>query len=474
MTATSKVDGLCIAATGTNQTWILRMPSSRKHSGLLTRDGRLFLTLLIVSACFSIVCYAVLKLAHLQNWQSLAFAASFGALIGLGFFFPAKRVAQVKATNTRLRKANRTLELLYAASTAIIDSDHLEEMLGKVVSILVKHFGAMGGAVSLVEGPSPTRVFVRATDLTDEQRASVAKLEADWSQAHLLVIGDTTIQPSFTPESLPLSTTPSLENDGIAAGHTWYVPLETHPNAPPIGVLVLFFDPPEDPEDTARSALLPIARHLGAAILNARLLEKAQWQAVTDPLTGLYNRRALDRWLNTELQLAQKADRPIALLMIDLDGFKEINDTYGHLIGDQVLAHTSVILQEIIRSDDMVVRFGGEEFAILLRNASVERAAETAERIRSRFAQYDWTVFGIRSHSLTVSLGVISCRGEMDNPDTLIAAADRLLYQAKQNGKNCVAIGSDVASIVGLGHNTQSVLAAQPIQPLAPPECMVG
>ena len=369
-----------------------------------------------------------------------------------------RRLAQVEDTNARLRRANSALELLHAASTAIINSDQLETMIQQVVTVIVEHFGALGGAVRLAEGAPPGRFFVHATDLTEEQQRILVTLQENWSESRRLVISDDSIAISAAPGALSLAAASVSEENGIAVGQTWHIPLETRPNDPPLGVLVLFFDPPEVLDDTARSALLPIARHLGAAVLNALHHEQTKRQAVTDPLTGLYNRRALDHWLNTEIVLAQQADRPIALLMVDLDWFKEVNDTYGHLIGDQVLARASAVLQESIRTDDIVVRFGGEEFAVLLRNAGLDQAAEVAERIRSRIALIDWAYLGIDGHVLTVSIGAISYRGKLGAPDVLIAAADRLLYKAKQNGKNCVTITSDLAGVDGLGHNAQAIL----------------
>ena len=491
----------------------VRMLRSWKVPGSRGGDERLLICLLIVSATFGMGLYAVVDFFDLNVFNGLILAAFYGALGGISLFFLGKlilhytiarfleaarsvaspisllpnpprwkqgelsllnsvfeitlrqiteterrRLAQAEDTNARLRKANSTLELLHAASTAIIDSDRLETMIQQVIAIIVDHFGALGGAVRIAEGVSPGRFVVPATDLTEEQERMLASLEAHWSEPCRLVIRGGAMTTVPIPNALSLAAEPVAADIGIAVGHTWSIPLETQPNNAPLGVLVLFFDPPEILDDTARSALLPIARHLGAAVLNALHHDQTRRQAVTDPLTGLYNRRVLDHWLNTEILLAQKADTPIALLMVDLDRFKEINDNYGHLVGDQVLARASAMLQESIRTDDIVIRFGGEEFAVLLRNAGLDQAAEVAERIRSRIALTDWSLLGINDHSLTVSIGAISYRGTIGDPNVLIAAADRLLYKAKQNGKNCVTFASDLADVVGLGHNAQTIL----------------
>lgn len=163
--------------------------------------------------------------------------------------------------------------------------------------------------------------------------------------------------------------------------------------------------------------------------------------SMRDDLTGLYNRRFFIEHLSVEIETAHRYQRPLSLLMLDVDYFKNINDTYGHLTGDQCLVHFALILTDSSRQSDVVARYGGEEFAICLPHTDYEAALALAERLRSNientpFAQGDLSV------SLTASIGVAELsrlnNSELNQIDALITAADNAMYQAKNGGRNRV------------------------------------
>jgi diguanylate cyclase (GGDEF)-like protein len=169
---------------------------------------------------------------------------------------------------------------------------------------------------------------------------------------------------------------------------------------------------------------------------NALLYKRALQSAFTDPVTGTHNRAAFDNALQREVELAQRHGTQLSLVMVDADHFKRINDTYGHIVGDSVLRGLGDCLLKSARGCDMVFRYGGEEFAVVLSNTRGDGALRLAERIRStveakRF-QYEETVL-----SLTVSVGVASLTLN-DDAAALIERADRALYQAKHAGRNRV------------------------------------
>jgi diguanylate cyclase (GGDEF)-like protein len=164
-------------------------------------------------------------------------------------------------------------------------------------------------------------------------------------------------------------------------------------------------------------------------------LEKQRQAASTDPLTGLYNRRAMDHHLD-ELW-SEPVDGPLAILMLDIDYFKRINDTYGHLTGDRALCQVAATLCRCIRSDDYAFRYGGEEFLVLLPNTSLDGAISLAESIRGRIAALHLTVPRNWHVPITVSLGVAT-RKDQDDPSSLFDRADRALYAAKHRGRNQV------------------------------------
>jgi diguanylate cyclase (GGDEF)-like protein len=201
------------------------------------------------------------------------------------------------------------------------------------------------------------------------------------------------------------------------------------------------------------------ADQVAIALENARLFAQTQELAITDPLTGLYNRRFFFSQAKAEFERARRYQGPLSIIMLDIDDFKKINDTYGHLIGDQVLQSLAKLCRENVREIDVVGRYGGEEFVILLpetplvtsqtatpavNNTSDEvsinsGAVTAAERLRRKVAQTPIpTEKGILQ--ITISLGVAEYQADINSPEMLLDHADKALYIAKQTGKNRVAI----------------------------------
>ncbi|OQY25498.1 MAG: hypothetical protein B6I37_00930 [Desulfobacteraceae bacterium 4572_35.2] len=158
----------------------------------------------------------------------------------------------------------------------------------------------------------------------------------------------------------------------------------------------------------------------------------------TDSLTRLFNRRKLMQTLDQEFQRHSRSQDTLILLMLDIDHFKQINDTYGHLHGDKVLVTLAKILKEYLRPYDIATRFGGEEFALVLPNTPINGALEVAQRLR--VAVENLTFGGeLRDLKITVSIGVSGYPGAgIESVDQLLQAADQALYQAKNSGRNKV------------------------------------
>ncbi|MCU0635423.1 MAG: diguanylate cyclase [Gemmatimonadaceae bacterium] len=159
--------------------------------------------------------------------------------------------------------------------------------------------------------------------------------------------------------------------------------------------------------------------------------------AHTDPLTQLLNRRAMTERLTDEMERALRFDSSLALLMVDLDHFKRINDTFGHLVGDDVLREVSQLIRATVRASDVVARYGGEEFIVLLPDTPHDIAASMAERIRERVAEHS---FGAHDGlALTSSVGLASFpAARIESVEDLFVRADAALYRAKADGRNCV------------------------------------
>lgn len=173
------------------------------------------------------------------------------------------------------------------------------------------------------------------------------------------------------------------------------------------------------------------------SIENARLFEETRQLAITDELTGLANHRQFYEQLAREMRRAQRYTRPLTLLMLDLDDFKGYNDRYGHLVGDQALRETAEVLRRNARDVDIVTRYGGEEFGIILPETDLAQAAYQAERIRVAVARHGFR--GQESNpqgDLTVSIGVATLTAGMRKIAELVQEADQALYRAKARGRN--------------------------------------
>lgn len=169
------------------------------------------------------------------------------------------------------------------------------------------------------------------------------------------------------------------------------------------------------------------------------LREKLARRAITDPLTGLPNRRYLDEYLEAELARIRRYGGQCALILIDVDNFKNYNDTLGHLAGDDVLRSLADVLQEHLRVSDVAARYGGEEFAVMMVNIDRGEAVEAAERLRRVIEHHDFAREEIQpGGNLTVSLGVAGCPSDGDTAEALMREADAALYRAKREGKNQV------------------------------------
>jgi diguanylate cyclase (GGDEF)-like protein len=199
--------------------------------------------------------------------------------------------------------------------------------------------------------------------------------------------------------------------------------------------------------------------HAATAFARVALLEHLQASALTDGLTGVSNRRAFDAALERELSLAARTGAAVAVVILDLDHFKSLNDTWGHQAGDDVLRGVGAALRSCTRQGDVVARYGGEEFALILPGAVAADAVATARRVRSE-------LLGVEApRPITASLGIACRRGAGLSGAELLAAADTALYAAKGGGR-------DQARLAGVeGPVTGALVDAVPLpRPAAPPE----
>jgi len=165
-------------------------------------------------------------------------------------------------------------------------------------------------------------------------------------------------------------------------------------------------------------------------------------QATVDSLTNIYNRRAFDEFAAKGVLRAQRDKKPISLIMMDIDFFKQVNDSYGHQIGDKVLQEFSLRLKNSLRQYDILARYGGEEFTLLLPDTNTETAMIIAEKLRDTIAQPVFFLENEADLKVTASFGVATNQGENINWQQLISFSDQALYHAKKSGRNCVKLHS--------------------------------
>jgi diguanylate cyclase (GGDEF)-like protein len=202
-----------------------------------------------------------------------------------------------------------------------------------------------------------------------------------------------------------------------------------------IGALSVQSDSPNVYTADDQEMLEMLAAHAAIAIENARLFNQLQHLAITDPLTGVFNRRHFFALAQGELERARRYSRPLSAIMLDIDHFKQVNDLFGHAIGDQTLQLIAKHCRIQLRDSDILCRYGGEEFAVLLPDTDINQARVVAERLRQEIANLTLCA-NDKPFSITVSIGVAAYTSECYDVEVLFRWADQALYSAKAAGRN--------------------------------------
>src|SRR5216117_3471786 len=315
--------------------------------------------------------------------------------------------------------------LLLAIASAVNSSLALEEVLNVALTHAGRIMGAVAGAMYLVRIGKAEMYREASYNLTNRARGGVRKLDEEPLSS---VIG--AMRPLVV--KLDEHTAPGLELGGHPQ-HALVVPIQRSGQL--MGAMELYLNAWRELSEDQADLLNGVASQAAIAIRHAQLFAAQEENALTDELTKLPNRRAFAQQFLLEMQRARRHHNSIAFLMIDLDHFKQVNDTYCHLNGDAVLAELAQILVTGARESDVCARYGGEEFALILHETTEPGARVLAERIRAKVAAATFPG-GLK---LTISIGVAAT----DEPalfTQLIDRADQALYAAKQGGRNQVRV----------------------------------
>jgi diguanylate cyclase (GGDEF)-like protein/PAS domain S-box-containing protein len=340
------------------------------------------------------------------------------------------------------RRSNRVTLLVKSSELLQSCSDH-RDVFSVVSGMATKIFPDLRGAV-LLFGPSNDALEV-ATSWGDCRPTAASFLPQDcWAlrtgHTHFVAAGD-----------------PVAQCKHVSSEDTAYLCLPLISQGKSIGVL--HFQMIEAGE-IAESVLLHttmFAEQVGLSIANLRLREALHEQSIRDPLTGLFNRRYLEETLEREVRRAARSRDSLSVLMIDLDHFKRFNDTNGHEAGDAILRATAALLGRSVRAEDIVCRFGGEEFVIILPTADTNAAHARAEQIRVQLRNLTVLHQGRPLGEVTASAGVATFPLHGSTPQLLLDAADAALYRAKAEGRDRVV---DAVSLAKAETQAESLSAA--------------
>ncbi|MCL9776993.1 diguanylate cyclase [Vibrio methylphosphonaticus] len=334
--------------------------------------------------------------------------------------------AEKNKQDERIRQRTLEIELMHRLANMLAACQNLVEAQRVVEDIVPRILGRVNGSISLMR--SSRNQLVNQLDWGDKWPGSKSFAPDEcWSlrtgRSHLSI-------EEF--HHLSCEHMSAIDNN-----QTLCIPLTAHGNT--IGIMHLYFGQGGIEVDELTTQLAySVAEHLGLALANLSLQEKLRSQALSDPLTGLYNRRFFEQKLTEHTNNSATSSESLSLLMLDLDHFKRFNDNFGHDAGDYVLKEISSLLKRMVADDEIACRLGGEELAVILPHCDMLDATEYANNIVNQIRTMHLEHKGLSLGQLSVSIGVATYPDPASDIEALIKMADKALYLAKDHGRDRV------------------------------------
>lgn len=339
---------------------------------------------------------------------------------------------QLEDMNKKLASSLAEFFTLQQISQAIGSIFDMNELLKFVNDIIIGVMGVSTSNIALYNKDG-NRLVVQVTNITNpRERAILTDNINTPALKECIEKGKPIIDNDVDPDKYPFTRGRNVKS-------LLCVPLQIKGKG--YGLILIEHTIPNAFSEDNERLLEVITQHISIAVENAKLYEQLQEYANTDGLTQVYNRGFFQNRLSEEINRARQQGYEVSIIFFDIDDFKIYNDTYGHLFGDMILKSIALTVKESIRKDDIVARFGGEEFVILLPHTGKETAYEKAEELRRKISELvvcdkDNNV----AISVSVSMGVSTFPTMAKNEIELLNSADEALYAAKGRGKNCVAM----------------------------------
>jgi len=341
----------------------------------------------------------------------------------------------VKQERLRLQKeiAEKTKEitLIQTMTTMVNDANSLDDAGIILANILPKLLPELSGALYITKPP--------------ERLLSKICFWGDWPQGLHVVVSDNSDSPSF---ELGYNSVDENANSDLSIEafieHSFGVNLVADQH---IFGKIFFTNKDKMIDEGTRNVIQHLVEPINCALANVQLKIQLREQAIKDPLTNLYNRRYMLDALNNALHQADRYDRHVAILMIDLDHFKGFNDKFGHEAGDLVLVRVAEQFLNNLRLEDIACRYGGEEFCIICPDTNLKEAYQLAEKLRLKIKELSLQCQNKKLDTISMSIGIAVYPNHADNGHDLMIQADNALYLAKKNGRNCTVVNQQNSSL---------------------------